>query len=202
MKLHVSSKRRREIGRNRRRLEELGIVTFTSADNGPLLASAVETFLALETSGWKGARGTALACQPASLAFARATFNADAPGESRVDLLALDGKPVAASLAVLSGGTAFTIKGGYNEAYASYGVGLLLEVEILRSFLTERWADRLDAATSGGHAIDNLWPGRMVVGHLAFSFARGSRHRAIGLARKSALVARSKSMIRAFLRRR
>ena len=201
MKSHVSSKRRREIGRNRRRLEELGVVTFTSADRGPSLANAVDSFLALEASGWKGARGTALACQPASLEFARAAFSADAPGESRVDLLSLNGKPAAASLAILSGGTAFTIKGGYDEAYASYGVGLLLEVEILRSFLTERWANRLDAATAGGHAIDNLWPGRMVVGHLAFSFARGGRHRTTALARESALVARSKSLIRALLRR-
>lgn len=201
MKEHLSSKRRRGIARNRRRLEELGAVTVESADHGAALAHAVDAFLALEASGWKGARGTALACRPASLAFAKAAFNAEAPGRCRADLLLLDGKPVAAAIAVLSGDTAFTIKGAYDEAYASYGVGLILEVEFLRRFLTDEWADRLDAATAGAHVIDGLWPGRTAVGHLAFSFATGGSARIAGLARTHDLVQRGKRTARRLLHR-
>lgn len=201
MKEHVSSKRRRGIARNRRRLEELGAVSVESADHGPALARAVDAFLELEASGWKGVRGTALACRPESLAFAKAAFNAEGPGRCRADLLLLDGKPVAAAIAVLSGGTAFTVKGAYDEAYASYGVGLILEVEIVRTFLTERWAGRLDAATDGSHAIDHLWPGRMEIGHLAFSFGGGGRARTAGLVKAHGIVRRAKGTARRWLRR-
>jgi CelD/BcsL family acetyltransferase involved in cellulose biosynthesis len=172
MQKHVESKRRRELSRNRRRFEELGRVEFRTATHGSALREAAKNFLDLEAGGWKGKRGTALACQPETRRFAELAFGTAADeGNVRIDQLLLDGKPVAAGVMVFAGRTGFTVKGAYDEAYANYSAGLLLEVDILRDFLTKRWASRLDAATNGGHVIDRLWPARTKVADLVFSLA-------------------------------
>lgn len=172
MQAHVESKRRRELARSRRRFEELGKVEFRSATHGEALRAAAASFLELEASGWKGKRGTALACNSDTKRFAELAFGEAAEqGKVRIDQLLLDGKPVAAGVTVLAGRTGFTVKGAYDETYASHSVGLLLEVEVLRDVLTTRWADRLDSATNGSHVIDRLWPARTKVADLVVSLA-------------------------------
>jgi hypothetical protein len=171
MKSCISSKRRRDLGRNRRRLEELGPVCHAIACEGAALDRALQAFLGLEAGGWKGERGTALACRRETRAFAEQAFGS-AGGRSRIDMLVLNDVPIAAGITAFSGTTGFTVKCAFDEAYASYSAGLLLEVEVIRSFLTERWASRLDAATNGTHVIDGLWPDRVPVADLVFSLAR------------------------------
>ncbi|MCF8477700.1 MAG: GNAT family N-acetyltransferase [Pseudolabrys sp.] len=172
MQKYLSSKRRRELKRNRRRLEKIGEIQHESHYSGAGLTRAVEAFLDIEASGWKGQRGTALKCRPETRQFAFDAFTGGASDSiCRADALTLDGTPIAVSLTVLAGGTGFTVKCAYDEAYRSYSPGLLLEIDVIRSFLTERWADRLDAATSGAHVIDSLWPGRTKVADLNFTLA-------------------------------
>jgi CelD/BcsL family acetyltransferase involved in cellulose biosynthesis len=173
MKTHIGSKRRRKFERNRRRLEECGTVAFRTHTSGTALDGAVEDFLRIEAGGWKGKRGTALSCKPRTTEFARKAFGGGGPyGKSRVDLLLLNDEPIAAGVIVFSGDTGFSVKGSYDERYAVWGAGLLLEIEILKSFLTEKWAKRIDSATNGAHTIDRLWPDRSNVADLTFSFAR------------------------------
>ena len=139
MQDHVGAKRRRDLARNRRRLEELGTVAHQSFTSGAELDGAVEAFLKIEASGWKGQRGTALDCAKETRAFARKAFGSNgAESICRADLLLLDGKPIAAGMMVFSGQTGFTVKGAYDESYAAFGAGLLLEVEVVKSFLTDR----------------------------------------------------------------
>jgi hypothetical protein len=63
---------------------------------------------------------------------------------------------------------------------------------VLRSFLAEGWARRLDAGTAGPHVVDSLWSGRMDVADLLFSLApkyperRLEAFRAADQARRSA----------------
>lgn len=170
LKNHISSKRRKVLARNRRRLEKLGKVDHEVHCSADGLDRAVDAFLAMEASGWKGRRGTALACNPDTRRFALAAFTGNRDQSiCRADVLTLDGKPIAVSLIAFAGDTGFAVKSCYDEAFCSHGVGLLLEVEIVRSFLAERWACRLDAATAGTHVLDDLWPGRVEVADLAFS---------------------------------
>jgi CelD/BcsL family acetyltransferase involved in cellulose biosynthesis len=169
----ISSKRRRELERCRRRLEELGEVRHEIHTSGEGLSQAVQAFLELEASGWKGEQGTALASNLATRNFALTVFaNSDESLRRRADLLLLNGKPIAAGMIVFCGETGFTIKGGYDEKYSKYSAGLLLEVEVIKSFLSGNWAKRLDAATAGDHVIDQLWPDRTPVGTLVFSLSR------------------------------
>lgn len=173
LKEKLSGKRRRDLARNRRRLDELGKLEHLSFTGGDELANAVEAFLEIEKSGWKGERGTALACDPRTAHFAR---NAFAPvgieDIGRADILTLDDKPIAVSLMILTGRTGFTIKCAYDEEYRSYSVGLVLEIDIIRSFLSEDWADLLDSATAGSHIIDSLWASRIEMADLFSHFHR------------------------------
>lgn len=172
MQLNISKKRRKSLARNRRRLEELGKVEFESNTSGDGLRHAIDVFLEMEMSGWKGQRGTALACRDGTRKFAIEAFSGEeAHSCGRADVLKVDGTPVAVSLAVLSGHTGFTVKCCYDEYYGSYSPGLLLEVEVIRSFLSENWATRLDSATIEGHVIEDLWPDRTEVGDIVFSLA-------------------------------
>ena len=164
---HLKTHRRKDLMRNRRRLESLGTVTHVHHSHGDDLTQAIAIFLSIEASGWKGAKGTALANTQQTKLFAEQAFG---KGNSRVDLLTLDGVPIAASVAVFAGRVGFTVKCAYDERYRSYSAGLLLELEVVRSFLENGWADRLDAATAGAHVIDNLWPDRMRVADLVLSF--------------------------------
>ena len=165
---HLPARRRKDLQRNRRRLEALGAVAHVTHSRGEGLDRAVEAFLSIEASGWKGAAGTALASCPHTKRFAQQAF---ANGDCRVDLLTLDGAPIAASVAVFAGRVGFTVKCAYDEHYRSYSAGLLLELEVIRSFLEEGWADHLDAATDRAHVIDGLWTDRMPVADLVLSFS-------------------------------
>jgi CelD/BcsL family acetyltransferase involved in cellulose biosynthesis len=172
MNHHVSSKRRKDLERNRRRLEELGKVGHESHRFGEGLDRAVSAFLKIEASGWKGKQGTALACDEKTRKFAKDVFSGvEANSICRADILTLNGAPIAVSLMTLAGHTGFTVKCSYDEAYRSYSAGLLLEIEVIRSFLSENWASRLDSATAGTHVIDGLWPGRIEVADLIFSLS-------------------------------
>ena len=165
----VPSKRRKDLRRNDRRLRDLGSVTYEIHEKGEGLKKAVEAFLELEKGGWKGAKGTALACDKKSLQFAKEAFVSEGSAKTRIDLLLLDGKPIAAGVIVFAGDTAFTIKGAYNEEYRNYSVGLLLELEVAKSFLVGNWAKRLDSATAGVHVIDFLWPDKCEVVDYVFA---------------------------------
>jgi CelD/BcsL family acetyltransferase involved in cellulose biosynthesis len=167
MRTHVASKRRRDLARNRRRLSELGTLTYSYCTGGRELEHALAEFLRIEAAGWKGRRGTALACQPDTLAFARQAVNSTAMSPRvRADMLSLDGKTIAVGLTIQSGRTGFTIKCTYDETYRNYGAGLLLEEDVIADFLSNDWADRLDSGTSAGHVIEGLWSGTVKIATL------------------------------------
>lgn len=163
---HVSNKRRRDLKRNRKRLNDQGKLEMRWYDSGAGLESAVEDFLRIEASGWKGAQGTALACDENLLAFARRAFGGkQGTSITRADVLYLDNRAIAVSLAICVGQTAFTPKCAYDESYRTYSPGLLLEQDIIEDFLHSQWAQRLDSATVlSGHVVQGLWNSKIRVG--------------------------------------
>jgi CelD/BcsL family acetyltransferase involved in cellulose biosynthesis len=200
---HLAPKRRKGIERNLRRLQELGKLTFESHTDGAGLERAVTSFLDIEAAGWKGREGTALACDPAGVAFAHAAFTGhNTQSARRADVLLLDGKAIAVSLMIFAGRTGFTIKCCYDEEFRSFSPGLVLELEVIRSLLTDKWADRLDSATAGPHVIDGLWSERIEVADLAFSLAPRHAHaRLKALGEILATRRRLKSTIRSLIAR-
>ncbi|MCE7998870.1 MAG: GNAT family N-acetyltransferase [Rhodobiaceae bacterium] len=167
MKEHVSKKRRKDLRRNRKRLDALGEVTWTAHESGPELDDAIDHFLRIEASGWKGKRGTALDCSDRTRAFAKEAFgDCGATNATRADVLRLDGKPVAINLTMIAGDTGFTIKCAYDDAYRGQSVGLLLEEEMIRSVLEDDWIGRLDSSAVSGHLITSFWNDRIEVGDI------------------------------------
>ena len=169
MDAHVSSKLRRDMARKRRRLEERGKVTFETHDQGEGLDKAIDEFLRIEAGGWKGERGTALACSVNSKEFAYRVFKGGVAGHCRADVLILNKETIAVAIMVKAGRTGFTVKNSYDEKYSAFSPGLLLEIEIIRRLLGDEWLDNLDSGTNGKHVIDGFWPGRIKVADLVFS---------------------------------
>jgi CelD/BcsL family acetyltransferase involved in cellulose biosynthesis len=166
---HLGAGRRKDLQRRRRRLAELGSLEMQSFTGGSALRQAVEDFLTLERKGWKGAAGTALACRENTAAYLRAVFaDGDDAVTCRADVLSLAGRPMAISLAFLSGGTAYMFKTAYDETLRRYAPGVLLEDEIVRA-CQSGFAERLDSMAMPGGVMDSLYPHRQRMGDLLFA---------------------------------
>lgn len=164
---HPHKSRLKDLRRRRRRLEEAGTLIVESATEGTALERALEDFLALEAAGWKGEAGTALRSRPRTEAFARALFRPQkGPVTVRADGLRLDGRTVAASLALVCGGTAYLLKTAYDEGLRAQAPGLVLEDAIVRALHTEEFAGRLDSATMPGSALESLYPERETIAEI------------------------------------
>jgi hypothetical protein len=128
----LSSKRRRKVNRCRRRLAELGEVTFRSMERTCDSDWWFSEFCRLEASGWKGADGaaTALACREEEHAFfKRVFFEAARRDQLSVHSLELDGRPIAMTVNYRSGDGLWAYKTAYDENYARFGPGVMVELE-------------------------------------------------------------------------
>jgi hypothetical protein len=164
---HVGRNRRKDLARRHRRLAELGRLEVRSFLNGEGLRRAVEDFLNLEAQGWKGVGGTALANNPKTASFLRAAFaDREGPVRCRADVLSLDERPIAISLAFVCGGTAYLFKTAYDESLRRHAPGVLLEDEIVRIRRETGFADRLNSASMPGSVLEALYPHREQMGDL------------------------------------
>jgi CelD/BcsL family acetyltransferase involved in cellulose biosynthesis len=179
----LGARKYREVCRTVRRLHEAGAVLYTTATEPDAVARALEDFLALEASGWKGTAGTAAACSEDTRGFISAAVTALA-GDNKVaiDRLFLDGRPVAAAITLRSGDTAWFWKIAYDETLARFAPGVLLT-----ALVTERLADdatlaRADSCATSDHAVMNrTWSERLALHDLLIAarpqapFARAAR---------------------------
>lgn len=134
----LSGKLRRELGRARRRLSELGEVSVEVLDGAGGVGDALEMAFAIEASGWKGRQGTALALKPADARMYRLlAMWAARRGWLRLALLRLDGRPLAFQLGLQAHGVLYALKIGYadDEAARRHSPGLIvIAAEIERAF--------------------------------------------------------------------
>jgi CelD/BcsL family acetyltransferase involved in cellulose biosynthesis len=157
----MPQKKRKELRRQRSRLAEEGTLSFERVEGEDGLAEWIAEFLALEAAGWKGAAGSALASDEAALAFfAEALAGAAAAGKLERLALRLDGRPVAMLINFLTPPGAYSFKTAFDENYARFSPGMLLQLENLA--LLERpsiaWAD--SCAVEGHPMIERLWRDR------------------------------------------
>src|SRR5690606_10341077 len=122
----IPRRRLRELERSKRRLAELGTLAFERVSDRPGVARRLEQFLALEHAGWKGRNGTSFLSLPGHAEFARAAYR-----NAIVDSLLLDGEPIAISINIAAGRTAFTPKCAYDERYRRHAPGLVLEYDVV-----------------------------------------------------------------------
>jgi CelD/BcsL family acetyltransferase involved in cellulose biosynthesis len=103
--------------------------------------AAVEGFLELEASGWKGRSGTALLRRPGHAEFFR-DMCARFAVAGRLELRSMEvaGRPVAMTCSLRAGDGLFQLKSAYDEAYAKYSPGVLIQLDAM---------DRVSSAPEG-----------------------------------------------------
>jgi CelD/BcsL family acetyltransferase involved in cellulose biosynthesis len=143
-----TAKFRANLKRRKRKLErEVGPVLSECLRGGGdahELAAAIEDALRLEAAGWKGAAGTAIACDEALVQRYRTLATAFARrGELALYFLVVDGVRRAFKLGIVDDGVCYLFKTGYDPALASYGPGYLL-VESMLHDLIRRGVQTLD----------------------------------------------------------
>lgn len=116
-----------------RQLEKAGALLY-QRHRGPDALAALDDVLALEAAGWKGRSGTALASLPRDAAYIREVVRNFAAADAvRVDLLRLDGAPIAGGLLLDLAGQVHFLKIAYDEGKARFSPGRALAIEMLRS---------------------------------------------------------------------
>ncbi len=172
----LTGKKRKELRRQRTRLAELGEIGFAREGGDEGLNVWIERFLALEQAGWKGQRGSALASQPGTAALFRESLRG-ATEQGRLErlTLSLDGRAIAMLVNFITSPGAFSYKTAYDEDYARFSPGVLLQCENLQllSRPDVAWTDSCAAADHP--MIDHIWRERRAVGRI--SIAIGGRLR-------------------------
>jgi CelD/BcsL family acetyltransferase involved in cellulose biosynthesis len=162
----LGSKKLKELRRQRNRLAEQGAVEFTVARTPEEVTTAIETFLKLEASGWKGARGTALAQNEGDVSFIRrATVALAASGQCEIITLRAGATPIAAGIVLRHQDRAFYFKLGIDERFAKFSPGVQLTLDITRHLCADPAIASADSTAGPDHPMINpIWRGRFAIG--------------------------------------
>ncbi len=172
----VRGKKRKELRRQAKRLDEQGEVTYGHHLDVQDLDQWIDEFLQLEKAGWKGDNGSALASSPETHAFFQQTLaGAAAAGQLERRDIRLNGKPLAMLVNFLSPPGAFGFKTAFDENYARFSPGVLLQIDNLK-FLDQPATGWIDSCAAQDHPmIDSLWSGRRHIGRFSIELKGISR---------------------------
>lgn len=160
----ISGRKLKEYGRLGRRLAERGTITYQDLHSEEHLSEWIDGFLKLESAGWKGKAGTALASSPEQKEFFRSALtDAFYRGQLMMLRLRVGAHTIAYKCNFLSKPGAFAFKIAYDEHYGSFSPGVLLELENIRRFQTGNlvW---MDSCANPEHFMANhLWSDRRIL---------------------------------------
>jgi CelD/BcsL family acetyltransferase involved in cellulose biosynthesis len=171
----LSAKKLKELRRQRHRLAEHGAVHFEVARTPEDVASAIETFLTVEASGWKGQRGTALVQDDGDASFVRrATAALAEGGQCEIVSLRAGDTPVAAAIVLRHQDRAFYFKLGIDERFAKFSPGVQLTLDLTRHLCADPAIASADSTADADHPMINpIWRGRFAIGDLLIPLRRG-----------------------------
>ena len=166
----LSSKKRKELRRQANRLADEGEVSYERHTGADDIDQWCDQFFALEAAGWKGAAGSALACREGTAQLFRESLQG-AAAQSRLERLTLrlSDRPIAMLATFLTPPGAFSYKTAFDEEFARFSPGVLLQRENLT--MLERpeiaWSD--SCASADHPMIDHLWRERRKVGRISIA---------------------------------
>jgi CelD/BcsL family acetyltransferase involved in cellulose biosynthesis len=171
----LGAKKLKELRRQRHRLAEHGAVHFEVARTPEDVASAIETFLTVEASGWKGQRGTALVQDDGDASFVRrATVALAEGGQCEIVSLRAGDTPVAAAIVLRHQDRAFYFKLGIDERFAKFSPGVQLTLDLTRHLCADPAIASADSTADADHPMINpIWRGRFAIGDLLIPLRRG-----------------------------
>ncbi|MHA6334242.1 GNAT family N-acetyltransferase [Qipengyuania sp. CAU 1752] len=165
---HHSGRKRKRLRRCLNRLSECGEVAFEWHHDQENVDGWIDNFLRIESSGWKGRSGSALACGPSTSAlFREAVRGAARRGQTTRLALTVDQRPIAMLVNFLSQPAAFGFKTAFDEQFADYSPGVLIENEYLAELDRDafEWSDSCAAAD---HPVMNsMWAERRTIGKVS-----------------------------------
>ncbi|MGX8011770.1 GNAT family N-acetyltransferase [Mesorhizobium sp. ORM8.1] len=168
LKVSLRAHHYREFRRLKRRLGDLGKLEHVVARGPDEIRHAIESFLTLETAGWKGRERTAMAIDRYRAAFAREAVHRLAEQDMcRIHSLTLDGRTIACLVVFVEAGVAYTWKTAYDETLAAYSPGTLLMIEVTKQHLDDPNIVMTDSCAVPDHPVmSRLWTERKPVGTL------------------------------------
>lgn len=186
----LGARKLKELRRQRRRLADHGAVNFDVARTPDEVSRALETFLMLEASGWKGKRGTALLQRAGDSRFVRTAAPMLAgTGACEIVSLHAGATPVAAAIVVRHQNRAFYFKIGIDEAFAKFSPGVQLTLDLTRHLCADPFIATADSTADAGHTmIEPIWRGRLRIGDVLLPLYR--RDSTVAIAR-AVLAART-----------
>jgi DNA-binding transcriptional ArsR family regulator len=167
-------KKLKELRRQRNRLAEHGEVSFQVARTPGDVTQALETFLALEASGWKAQRGTALLQHSGDATFIRRAAKALAERDQcEIVTLCAGHTPVASAIVLRHHDRAFYFKLGVDENFAKFSPGVQLTLDLTRHLCADPAIAMVDSTAAPGHPmIDPIWRGRLAIGDVLIPLRR------------------------------
>lgn len=185
----LGTKKAKQIRRLRRRLEDDAPVHFAHHMERNDITSALETFMDLEASGWKGKAGTALRSSPATTDFARTLASGLVERQAiRIDELVWGDRVIASLVSLQEGSHVWAWKIAYDETLSRFSPGFLLMTEVTRTFISDPGVSYADSCADANHPmIDRIWRDRQPMADLVIGTRPSARLKAklIASARRS-----------------
>jgi len=170
----LGPKKLKELRRQRNRLGDHGEVHFDIARAPADVARSIETFLALEASGWKAKRGTALVQDNGDATFIRrATSALAATGQCEIVTLRTGETPVASAVVLRHQDRAFYFKLGVDERFSKFSPGVQLTLDLTRHLCADPAIASVDSTANADHPMINpIWRGRLAIGDVLIPLQR------------------------------
>ena len=121
----------------RKKLEKLGCLRFVQTNE--FSESVFSDFLRLESSGWKGKSGGAIACNPLTVGFYRnALVSAGKAGHVRITSMEIDDRTIAMDLGLLTDNRFYcSPKVAYDEEFSRYSPGHVLNQHVITQLVDD-----------------------------------------------------------------
>jgi len=146
----------------------MGAMLFTSKQEPAAVEAGVEDFFALEARGWKGRAGSA-AVRRAEIRqfFKRALVRLAGEGKVTISRFYFDGRPIAVTITLRSGDTAWFWKIAYDESFARYSPGVILTTAVTEELADDATIRRTDSCATANHPmINHIWRERLTLADL------------------------------------
>lgn len=155
----ISAKHLKDLKKKKKKLAELGVLEFKQLLKFDDLELWIHDFLKLERSGWKGLANSAIDCDKRQREFLEDVLKGAFKRRSLAFFaMTLNDLPIAMRIGFISGGGVFSFKISFDERYARYSPGVLLEIEHIRYLLDcsdLKWAD--SCALPGSSMLNRLF---------------------------------------------
>jgi len=172
----VSGKGAKELRRLERRLAEAGELQYAELREADEAEEWIAGFIELEARGWKGRNASALGSSDSGRMFFTGAARAAArQGRLMMLGLRLAGRWIALKCNFVSGEGAFAFKIAYDEDYARFSPGTLLELENIRRFHARPELRWMDSCADPDHFMANrLWLDRRLLADLVTTTGRAA----------------------------